>query len=186
MSQSQCLYRLGEAQILRNIVDFAAGEGSQRAHGVLRAWRALSKENREVAHTTAKLSSVADHVSLSLRPSACAIRKLKVYTEQFGVAIKKVTFAFMLAALNVAATRNFSSRYSKHKLILAKGGWEKMHDCIFKIMQPARAGPRVQLLLAIDVLFARDPRVIKDASRPSYDFKTNEVMVYSILEELYA
>ena len=156
------------------------------------AFYALTKRG-EILPYLAAGNALADVIceELDLAPNPMTVAEVVAFVEDqrrsgTHTAIKKVTFAFMLAALHVAATRNFSSRYSKHKLILAKLGWERMYENIFKIMQPARAGPRVQLLLAIDVLFARDPRVIKDASRPSYDFKTNEVMVYSILEELYA
>ena len=156
------------------------------------AFYALTKRG-EILPYLAAGNALADVIceELDLAPNPMTVAEVVAFVEDqrrsgTNTAIKKVTFAFMLAALHVAATRNFSSRYSKHKLILAKLGWERMYENIFKIMQPARAGPRVQLLLAIDVLFARDPRVIKDASRPSYDFKTNEVMVYSILEELYA
>ena len=167
-------------------------EGLSAKERCTNAFYALTKRG-EILPYLAAGNALADVIceELDLAPNPMTVAEVVAFVEDqrrsgTHTAIKKVTFAFMLAALHVAATRNFSSRYSKHKLILAKGGWEKMHDCIFKIMQPARAGPRVQLLLAIDVLFARDPRVIKDASRPSYDFKTNEVMVYSILEELYA
>ena len=156
------------------------------------AFYALTKRG-EILPYLAAGNALADVIceELDLAPNPMTDAEVVAFVEDqrrsgTNTAIKKVTFAFMLAALHVAATRNFSSRYSKHKLILAKLGWERMYENIFKIMQPARAGPRVQLLLAIDVLFARDPRVIKDATRPSYDFKTNEVMVYSILEELYA
>ena len=71
----------GKAQLLHTIIDIAYGEGTEAAHrresrrdrldpaersnnrnAALRAWRTLSKANRELADGASRLPSVADQI----------------------------------------------------------------------------------------------------------------------------
>ena len=52
--------------VLRRILDFAEGEGSEEAHAVLRVWRALSTRDRQLSDATARLPSVAEHVVMAV------------------------------------------------------------------------------------------------------------------------
>ena len=73
----------GKAQLLHTIIDIAYGEGTEAAHrresrrdrldpeersnnrnAALRAWRTLSKANRELADGASRLPSVADQIEL--------------------------------------------------------------------------------------------------------------------------
>ena len=76
--------------VLYEIMSFAACKGLD-AHGALRAWRTLSRPDKELSDRTAKLPSIADHVCLRFISTPSAYRKLDFYIQALNVPVKKLT-----------------------------------------------------------------------------------------------
>ena len=84
----QSIQGVEEVHILRTIVDLAESENSERAHALLRVWRALSTKDRQVAEAVAKLSSVADDVRW---PFDDQPRRLDFYVSVLQVSVRRLT-----------------------------------------------------------------------------------------------
>ena len=87
-------------QVLRKIVDFAAGEGSQEAQATWRVWRQLSRDERLASDAAVAMPSVADDLVLRVGPGIDPIalyRKLVVYKRALGVPVARCTFEILSA-----------------------------------------------------------------------------------------
>ena len=72
----------GKIQLLRKIAEVAEGDGLDGSHSVLRVWRTVSRENRDLADWVFRIPSFAEHVTLRCTSPTAADTKLDFYTEK--------------------------------------------------------------------------------------------------------
>ena len=79
------------SEVLHEILGFVTTLGTREAQAMLLLWRQLSKANRTLAESVAKLPSVADHLFLPMNYAGRALKQFAFFIDNLKVDVKKLT-----------------------------------------------------------------------------------------------